>query len=86
MEWYVRSAGHTDAHYGLLEDDCMTTARCGVRFRPQQQLFGDGPLSLHPPIDPLRCCPQCQTVDTSEQETDGAAVAGLIDTLGRHSR
>jgi hypothetical protein len=35
MDWYVRSAGHADAHYGLLGDDSTATARCGVRFQPQ---------------------------------------------------
>jgi hypothetical protein len=63
MEWYVRSAGRADAHYGLLDDDDTATGRCGVKLQPQQP-FGDGPLSPHAPVDPRRCCPQCRPPKT----------------------
>jgi hypothetical protein len=81
MEWYVRSAGRAEAHYGLLDDDGTATARCGVQFQPQQP-FGDGPLSPHAPVDPRRCCPQMPDRKNSEQGADGAEVAGMIDALG----
>ena len=82
MEWYVRSAGHTDAHYGLLDDDSplrgeIPAATATVRRRTTVST---------PPDRPAAMLPTSQTADTSEQETDGAAVAGLVDTLGRHSR
>jgi hypothetical protein len=81
VEWFVRSAGHTDAHYGALEADGTVDARCGVRFRPQQRMFCPGPFVLCPPVDLKRCCPQCQTAADRGQETEGAAVAGLMGRL-----
>ncbi|MBV8995198.1 MAG: hypothetical protein JO287_16210 [Pseudonocardiales bacterium] len=83
MRWYVRSAGHTDAHYGALAMDGTVLAVCGLSFRPQPHMFGDGPAVLAPPVDPVRCCPQCVAAgqDTRHAE-EGAAVAELIHTLG----
>lgn len=88
VQWYVRSAGHADAHYGRLTGEGTVSARCGLTLRPQPHLFNRGPAVLQPPIDAARCCPRCRCADTREQDADGAAVAGLIDTLGsrRHGR
>lgn len=87
MRWYVRSAGRTDAHYGALAMDGTVLAKCGLGFRPQPHMFGDGPAVLTPPVDPARCCPDCQAAadTTPAQDTgakEGAAVADLIQTLG----
>jgi hypothetical protein len=57
-QWSVRSAGHADAHYGPLDSRTgIVTARCGQVFTPEPALFGHGPATLHPPLDPARCCP-----------------------------
>lgn len=82
MQWYVRSAGHTDAHYGALVMDGMVLAVCGLSFWPQPQLFGNGPAVLAPPVNPARCCLRCVTVEQHTRHDDAALVADLIETLG----
>lgn len=87
MQWYVRSAGRTDAHYGALAMDDTVLAKCGLMFRPQPQLFGDGPTVLAPPVDPVRCCAQCVAAEQdTRQPEEGAAVADLIEILGGGER
>jgi hypothetical protein len=86
MRWYVRSAGHRDAHCGALAMDGRVVALCGVSFPPQPDLFGPGPLWLRSPADSARCCPTCLAASARQHaetrpDADGAAVAGLIDTL-----
>ncbi len=85
----MRSTGHTDAHYGALEVDGTVDARCGGKFRPQQEMFGSVPLVLCPPVDLERCCSQCQTAADRGQATEGAVVAGTgrrcgSDTTASH--
>ncbi|PZS31475.1 MAG: hypothetical protein DLM61_08500 [Pseudonocardiales bacterium] len=81
MEWYLRSAGHADAHYGRMTGDGTVSARCGVSFRPEPPLFEQGHTVLPRPVDPVQCCPDCRAAGEAG-DADGAAVAGLIDTLG----
>ncbi|MGH3783365.1 MAG: hypothetical protein ACRDR6_17150 [Pseudonocardiaceae bacterium] len=81
VEWYLRSAGHADAHYGRMTGDGTVSARCGVSFRPESPLFGEGHAVLPRPVDPVQCCPNCRAAGEAG-DADGAAVAGLIDTLG----
>lgn len=86
MRWYVLTAGHHDAHYGALAMNGTVVAHCGMSFTPQPDLFELGPLWLRSPADPARCCPHLpdhqhpQHTETPT-ETDGATVAGLIETL-----
>ncbi|MGH3548900.1 MAG: hypothetical protein ACRDQU_12480 [Pseudonocardiaceae bacterium] len=88
--WYLRSYKDGDAHYGHaggdIDDDGMVTARCGLTFRPQQQLFGAGPAFVRPPVDALQACPGCRAAQSTagtdrEPDPDGSAVLGLIETL-----
>jgi hypothetical protein len=81
VEWYLRSAGHADAHYGRMNGDGTVSARCGVSFRPELQLFEQDHAFLRRPVDPVQCCPDCRAAGEG-WDADGAAVAGLIDTLG----
>jgi hypothetical protein len=57
-----------------------------VGFTPQPDLCEPGLLWLRSSADPARCCPACLTTGTRQPttaltEADGAAVAGLIETL-----
>ncbi|MGH3522759.1 MAG: hypothetical protein ACRDU4_07995 [Mycobacterium sp.] len=86
--WYLRSYKDGDAHYGQASDidDGMVTARCGLTFRPQQQLFGAGPAFVRPPVDAPRACPGCRAAQPTagtdrEPDPDGSAVLSLIETL-----
>lgn len=81
MQWYVRSTGHADAHYGQMNGEGTVSARCGLSFRPAPPgLFEEGPAVLPEPVDPVRCCSNCRAAD-DVGDVDGAAVAALIDTL-----
>ncbi len=51
LSWYLRSRAGRDIHRGVLGDDDMVSAVCGVRFRPQGT-----PCS---PPDPERVCLAC---------------------------
>jgi hypothetical protein len=71
---------------GALAMNGTVIAHCGMSFIPQPDLFEPGPLWLRPPADPAPCCPTCLITSTrqpTETQTaaDGAAVAGLIETL-----
>jgi hypothetical protein len=83
MRWYVRSAGHRDAHHGALAMNGTVLARCGLTFTPQPDLFEPGPLWPRAPANPAPCRPTCLATSPREptEAVDGASVARLIETL-----
>lgn len=58
--WFLGSYDVGDAHFGRLDEDGIVAARCGLRFVPQQRLFGQGAAFVQPPLDPLQACPVCR--------------------------
>ncbi len=80
------TAGYRDPHCGALTIDGTVAPLCGVSFTPQPDLVEPEPPWPRASADPPRCCPTCLTTSTRQPtkvltQTDGATVAGLIDTL-----
>lgn len=66
MDWYLRSLGDLDTHYGTLRGDGTVLPLCGIVFIPRK-LVGDRLTLSGEPQDSAQVCPQCTARRASQR-------------------
>jgi hypothetical protein len=84
QRWHRRSYRDGDTHWGLLQENGFVTARCGIVFRPNEQLFSSKTAERDVPPQPSKLCRPCKAKPV--QDPDADQVYDLMSAVGSGRR
>jgi hypothetical protein len=84
QRWHRRSYRDGDTHWGRLQENGYVTARCGIVFRPNEQLFSRDVAERDEVPDAIKLCGDCKARPTVDE--DIVRVHEVMNALGRGPR